>query len=323
MKKILTGMMAAVLVLVSAGCEKVIEFKGEVTQSRLTISSYAEVGTPLTVFVASSIFFLADQKNGQAFIENLDTVRGSVRCFVNGEQEPHVLALMPEGSYASLCYQATDYVPSPGDHIRLEAEFPGFDPVWAETDVPWRPSFEFISSQWRTVDYGTWAGLFDDETEFHELDITLAVNDDASYHKFYFLQPLAVFKDDWVPDGYLVTFQFSSNDVIFREMVGSNAMSLLDDAGGNYFSDELIKGQRHTFTITISGIYDYEKEMISYLGVMTATASESVYWYDRSFSQTISAMGGLFAEGVTLYSNVNGGYGFFGASYPVLLDIDW
>lgn len=319
MKKILTGIMAVAVLLFSAGCEKIIEFKGDVTEPRLTLSSYAEVGEPLTVYVASSIFFLSDQKYGRAFTEGLDTTRGSVRCFVNGSNTPRELQLVPGADVSSFCYRDPSYAPAPGDHIRLEAEFPGFDPVWAETDVPLMPTFEVVSAQWRLTDMSDWVDI-DDDWVLYDLDLTLAVTDDGKYDKYYYLQPITIYQSEWAEENYTVFYSFSSNDIIFKEMSGGNALSLLNRYGG-YFSDELIKGQRHTFTITISEISD--REDILYFGLIASTVNEHLYWYDVSYQQTLSAMGGLFGEGATLYSNVHGGYGFFAASAPVLLDVEW
>ena len=322
MKKILISGIMAALLLLSAGCEKIIEFEGEELKPRLTLSSYAEAGTPLTVYVASSIFFLSNQKSGAAFTEGLDTLRGSVRCYVNGEKQSRTMLRCPDGDYAALCYQNPDYVPEPGDHIRLEAEFPGFDPVWAETDVPRLPDFEVLSAKWNKVNLDGITDWYDDDSEYYELEITLAVKDDGSYDKYYFLQPVAFLQEEWLPEGYWTYYRFSSNDIIFRELSGGNAMSTLtDDSEQYYFSDALIKGQRHVFTITTDMIYD--RERIQYFGIITATVNEGVYWYDQSFQQVESGLGGIFAEGTTLYSNVHGGYGFFGSSAPVLLDVEW
>ena len=321
-KNIASWVLAALAVLFSAGCEKIIEFNGEVTKPLLTISSYAEVGNPLTVYVASSIFFLSDQKNGAAFTDGLDTLRGSVRCFVNGAKEPRTLQRLPEGDHASFCYQDPGYAPQPGDHIRLEAEFPGFEPVWAETDVPLMPSFEVLSAKWNKVSLGGLSGLFDDEeTEYDELEITLAVTDDASYDKYYFLEPVSFVALEWMPEGYWTKYAFSSNDVIFRELNGGDFGSLPNDSARYYFSDALIKGRRHTFTITTDLILD--RENISYFGVIAATVNESLYWYDLSFHKVQGGLAGILEEGMTLYSNVHGGYGVFGASAPVLLDVEW
>ena len=78
MKKTALLCAATLTLLLGAACEKIIEFKGEQTEPRLTISSQAEVGKPLEVYVASSIFFLSDTWSGDAFIEKLKPEEG--RC---------------------------------------------------------------------------------------------------------------------------------------------------------------------------------------------------------------------------------------------------
>ena len=322
MKKILTANLAAVLLLLAAGCEKVIEFNGEVLEPRLTLSSCAQVGDTLTACVASSVFFLADKKSGAAFTDGLDTLRGSVRCFVNGEKTPRPMWLDRGADAASLCYRA-DYTPAPGDHIRLEADFPGFDPAWAETRVPREPAIEVLSARLVKANLGNWDAFFEEMEDIFDLEITLAVTDDASYEKYYCLGAAALMLDEWNEDLFRVHYGFSSNDILFRQMDRSDALSLLAGDGGRYFSDALIKGQRHSFTITVSSISQWELDTMVSFGLQTATVNENLYWYDYSYQQSMFSVGGLFAEGVTLYSNVNGGYGYFGAAAPVWLEVEW
>ena len=321
MKKRLNVLLAAALVLLGAGCEKVIDFDGEVTQPRLTLSSHAEVGEPLTVYVASSVFFLSDQKYGKALTEGLDTLRGGVRCFVNGETASRAMELQSGRDESSLCYVSAGYIPAPGDRIRLEAEFPGFDPVRAETVVPRVPACELVSVKRVRMDLSGKDWLYDDDTEYYELEITLAVTDDASYDKYYFLQPYSLTFDPWDPeDAYRIPYEFSSNDVVFRETAGADALSLLSDTQ-YFFSDALIKGQRHEFTITVSMLPP--REQVLFFGIQLAAVTESLYWYDVSYAQALSSAGGLFSEGVTLFSNVEGGYGVLDAAASVVLEVDW
>ena len=320
MKKMLYTIGAALVLLLGAGCEKVIEFEGEVTEPRLTVSGQAEVGEPLTVYVASSLFFLTDERAGAAFMDGLDTLRGQVRCYVNGAKTPHVLALQPRKEYASaLPYCALDYSPAPGDRIRLEAEFPGFDPVWAETVVPLAPAFEIVSAKWHRMSDQE-VGWTTDEA-YYEVELTLAVTDDASFDKFYFIQPVLQYHFEYYgEEDLLQSYGFSSNDILFREMSGSNAMRMIDEEG-NYFSDKLIKGQRREFTITVSLLPEKDESM--HLWAHAAAVTESLYWFDYSYTQLRDGGTGLFAEGVTLYSNVNGGYGVFGAAASCWLEVDW
>ena len=314
MKKILLPICAALLLLVAPGCEKVIEFKGTEMQRRLTLSAQAEAGEPLEAFIASSIFFLSDDGNGAAYTEGLDAERGQVRCFVNGSVVARVLERVPDKYATSLRYRAVDYTPSPGDHIRLEASFPGFDPVWAETDVPLLPSFEIVSTTWRKMEGDYYAYL--------AADIVLAVSDDASYDKYYFLQPVLEYIDPYTPgEVYATSWGFASSDILFRQASGSDALHdamELFDSEGNYFSDDLIKGQRHVFTITLTTLP--QKEEIAHLRVHVAAVNESLYWYSLSFARLME--NNLFAEGVTLYSNVHGGYGVFCAAASRWLEVE-
>lgn len=323
MKQLFYTICAALMLLLGAGCEKVIEFKGEVTEPRLTVSGQAEVGEPLTVYVASSLFFLTDERVGQAFIDGLDTLRGQVRCYVNGAKTPHEFTLQPRREYASaLPYCALDYAPAAGDRIRVEAEFPGFDPVWVETVVPRMPAIEIVSAKWRRMSDEELGWTPEEEESYNEVELTLAVTDDASYDKFYFIQPVLQYRFEYYEEEDLFqSYAFSSNDILFRELGGgSNALRMMDEEG-NYFSDKLIKGQRREFTITVSMLPAKDESM--HFWIHFAAVNESLYWFDYSYSQARDGATGLFAEGVTLYSNVNGGYGVFGAAASRWMEVDW
>ncbi|MBQ3743074.1 MAG: DUF4249 domain-containing protein [Bacteroidales bacterium] len=307
MKKLLFFLCVNLLLLAGAGCEKVIEFTGEETEPRLTLSSQAEAGERLDIYIASSVFFLSDSEGGKAFVKGLDPDQGQVRCYVNGATTSRILVFIPKENSSNLHYRTVDYVPAPGDHIRLEAEFPGFDPVWAETDVPLEPAFELISATYLPS---------------YELELTLAVTDDASYDKYYFLQPV---NQTWEPSlEQLVTWplRFSSKDIIFRDMGGTGALDAFEDETGNFFSDDLIKGQRHVFVITVP--YTPKKDPTVSLLIHAAAVDESLYWYGKSFAlMRAGDWTGFFSEGVTLYSNVHGGYGVFCAAASRWLEVEW
>ena len=112
MKKLLFSLCAFVQLLSGVGCEKVIEFTGEQTEPRLTLSSQAEVGEVLEAFVSASVFFLSETRNGLAFVEGLNPERGQVRCYVNGATTPHLLQYVPRENANSLRFRASDYAPA-------------------------------------------------------------------------------------------------------------------------------------------------------------------------------------------------------------------
>ena len=305
MKKLLFSLCAFVQLLSGVGCEKVIEFTGEQTEPRLTLSSQAEVGEVLEAFVSASVFFLSETRNGLAFVEGLNPERGQVRCYVNGATTPHLLQYVPRENANSLRFRASDYAPVAGDHIRLEAEFPGFDPVWAETVVPLQPACEIVSAQ------STSDGV----------EVTLALTDDASYDKYYFLQPVSQLWDPYEEQSFFWSVNFWSSDVLFRNMSGASALDAFEQDADNYFSDDLIKGKRHVFVITVP----VSREESTLLWIHLAAVDESLYWYGKTYDQLTDSdwTTGFFSEGVTLYSNVHGGYGVFCAAASRWLEVEW
>lgn len=316
MKKFLLSVLCAAALLLGGACEKIIEFHGPQVEPQLTMSSQATVGEPLRAYFSTSVFFLDSDRNGQAFKDKLDPALASVRCYVNGDDKGMEMALNKDMSFSSYCFEA-DYVPAPGDRIRLEAQFPGFDPVWAETTVPRMPQFELLSVEWKAMESDL-AEFFEDEETSYEVTVMLAVTDDGSYDKYYFLQPAIRYSTDWIEEEVWVSATFSSNDIVFQEAKGGAAQ--LFGSSGYYFSDALIKGQRHVFTIQLT--YMPAPETLAGMGIRVASANEDLYWYDWSYGQVAGGFAGIFTEGVTLYSNVNGGYGVFCAVAPAWLDVE-
>ena len=298
----------ACLILLTTGtaCEKEIEFDGEERASRLTVSAMIDAGKPITIYVSSSVFFL-DSPNNNGYTARLDTGRGRVRVFVNDGNIDLGAELIPDAfQYYSLCY-GCDYVPVPGDRIRIEAEFPGFDAVSAETVVPFLPRFEVVS-------------VFPENCE-----MTLRIDDDAAFDKNYYLHLYTHYED---LDGtiYDTIIPVTSNDVLFRNVSSQlffNGIDLGDSEGWvDYylFRDELIKGKSHSFKIKWAGSAEDRGNGIF---VDLSTVTDSFYWYVTSYETMRNSIGGLFGEGVTIYSNVKGGYGVVGASSSVSREVEW
>ncbi|MBR5100986.1 MAG: DUF4249 domain-containing protein [Bacteroidales bacterium] len=308
MKKIYTLFAMLLVAVCVLSCEKEISFNGEESASRLTVSALAQAGEPLSAYVSSSVFFLKS-RGFESFIKALDVSQGSVRLTINGAAAPIRMRLASDQPDGSLLYNC-DYVPQPGDHLVLEAEFPGFDPVRAETDVPYPPHFEVSSLAFREEDGG--------ET----LDLTLRFRDDGSYEKYYFLIPRMEIRYG-EEEPFQMTYRYASDDVVFKNM-GVGAFDLYgmlfgdNDVVSYYFSDELIRGKEHTMKIEIPGIRHLEEGQRFFVEMRTVT--ESLYWFDVSYAQLESDFA-LFSEGVTLYSNVQNGYGVFCATAGTCVEV--
>ena len=112
MKKIINVLTLLLAVLSAASCEKYIEFNGEESEPRLTVSALAKAGEPFSAYVSSSLFFLNSDMI-EAFVKDLDVSRGVVQVTVNGAPGPVVMRCMPDKVDGALLY-ACDYVPRPG-----------------------------------------------------------------------------------------------------------------------------------------------------------------------------------------------------------------
>ena len=66
-----------------------------------------------------------------------------------------------------------------------------------------------------------------------------------------------------------------------------------------------------------------EKDETMHLWIHSAAVTESLYWFDFSYSQVHEGATGMFSEGATLYSNINGGYGVFCAAASHWMEVDW
>ncbi|MBR5055786.1 MAG: DUF4249 family protein, partial [Bacteroidales bacterium] len=120
MKKITLLLMFAAAFAVS--CTKEIEFKGDETASRLVLYSLATPGEPLAADLSCSVFFLKKNYDNKLFTSPLDTLRGTVKVYVNGAQTPYVMSYSPNSlsddddyyyyfSPGTLRY-VSDYVPA-------------------------------------------------------------------------------------------------------------------------------------------------------------------------------------------------------------------
>ena len=297
------------LIMLTAGtaCEKEIEFDGDERASRLTVSAMIDAGKPLTVYVSSSVFFLNNPYQSERYTAPLDTERGKVRIFVNGGDVDMGTELIPdEDLYYSICY-GCGYVPVPGDRILIEAEFPGYDAVTAETEVPFQPGFEVVSAS------------------ADNCEMTIRIDDDASFGKYYYLR-LHTLVEDLDGTVYDTRIPFSSTDVLFRDVTSQlsySGMGFGDPAGEwvDYymFPDALIKGRTYRFKIKWA---DFVADRGDRLFVDLSTVTDSYYWFVTSYETLQNSAGGLFGEGVTLYSNVKGGYGVVAAASSVSKEVE-
>ncbi|MBO4571527.1 MAG: DUF4249 family protein [Bacteroidales bacterium] len=335
MRKIVFVLFAVAAIALAASCEKEIRFNGDETQSRLVLYSLARSGEPLFANISSSVFFLKNHYDNKIFTSSLDTMKGSLKVYVNDSKTPYEMYRVHDENeyeeyyyyyYASgtLRYRA-DYVPSPGDRIRITASFPGFDDVEGETVVP-NPGRFTLSSAKATLN----------ANGYMDYDISVHLEDDGSFRKYYAVVPLR-----WSSWDGGETFDkeypisISSQDPVFQN-TSSDLISIIEgetEETPYYFSDELFRGSsvdfRFSFTDFPGGAYiDYGDHMepdpnykVSHT-LEFSTLTPSLYNHVLSMRNISYSDLGFLGESATLYSNVKGGYGCVCSSVSLSLPLN-
>ena len=317
----------------TSSCEKEIEFRGEETAPRLVLYSLSEPGQRLMADVSSSVFFLKQNYDNKLFTSSLDTLKGGLKVYVNGSATPYVMRYTPmEDDYFSYFRQArtlhyeADYIPSEGDHIRIVAEFPGFETAEGETTVPVSGGFSIVSSR-RNVS----------EENVISFDITARVTDRGAASEYYCISP-----SRWCSyDGGETyeresTFAISSQDPLFMGTTSDLTAILEEERTSSYFSDVLFSGGSYEFKFSFEpgaeftpgyGYYhdipvtDPLPDLKYRYDISLVTMTESLYNHVLSMRNVSASAYGFFGESATLFSNVKGGYGCVCSSVSLSLPL--
>ena len=308
------------LASVAAGCVKEIEFDGETTRSRLNFYCVAAAGKPLQAEISHSLFFIDLTRGMDRFVKDLDLENGFIALSVNGAFEER-LQIGERSRYAQL-YNSR-YIPRGGDSLAVTAWFPGFDTLHAATRVPATPKATITKIE---VD------LEAVETA-DNIEIEVEMEDDGSMAKYYRIDPyipVSYYAPVTDPEAPLYYYYYmASNDYIFMDLDSSIGLDDITEPDPSsepaqvpgVFSDVLIRGTKFRFSMVPMWIHVNNWDGTLYLHLRIRAMSPALYYYFRS-KERINPSSDILSEGVTLYSNVKGGYGLFAATSDLYLPVE-
>ena len=296
------------LITFLSSCEKIIEFEGEITNSKITVNA---VATPDTVFVAgiSSELFFTDvipEKSWESLYPDFVLEIAEATITVNG-RDTYPMQYNPE----SLNYEST-YIPAEGDEILLNVSAPDLEPVQSVAVVPEKGKLEILSTE---VLYSENYMAFDDWMDIAALDtimrITAKISDPPGETNFYRLKVRSIgFRPDGTGHaGYVMSDVFSSADVIFRDEHLVKRYWGWPAGFSNVFDDHLFDGKEYTFTIESRMRWGSDQHVVVELQSIT----RELYNYLKSVMLYRITDQDSYTESIQIYSNVNGGYGILGA----------
>lgn len=352
MKKKLYSLLTICLILSSCEKEIEFQAPDVEAASNVTLNAIAAVGEPLRVYLNKAYtvgqtpqinigYQYAFSKNDalgdyqtKTYYKRTAIFDAEVQAVVNGQQTYNLT--LAEDSLGYLC----DYCPQAGDHIEVLA-----GEVHVETTVPPSPQIEILNHEvlaenpYKYVDGGT---RYETDT-IMRITCRIPATSTGQYYR------LRVRGERKITTMYKWSLPFSIDstkyayysvqDIYFSEDELFADNRLTEGFGGwsAYFSDvfdnTMLRGRDHTFTIdspkppASSVAYDLQSGFISIamieqldepnipprVMVELQAISSEFYHYLKSVELYRVTNSDIFSEPVQIYSNVQNGWGIFGA----------
>lgn len=299
------------LLLLFTACEQEIEYKGEQSEPKLVIQ--AEMGegdTLIACYVARSRFFLESSQSyyfpGMSLA--IDTLRNVTLTMESTSPSVTVLSEKQVGNVHYLSLATPLQV---GDRVKLTASHPELGTAEAEALIV--PSLQGEVLQIDSSDVRNGCGLKLRLHDYPLTDVVLGVQT--------FLYATERYEDESSTELWFSSV--SSNDEMFAFLHNAYSSDWGFYANGILlFPSNYEEGRVLDLKIRTRDIYDSKRVTVDSVVVVLSAMSEDYYLYYRSMSKYIgmdttddtdlgSMMGSVLGveEPVTVYTNVNNGYG--------------
>lgn len=314
--KTISYIIAGLVGVLLSGCEKILEFEGEITEPKIVITALANPDTLFSVRIAHSTFFTyVSPEDQDAIIDGVPVSAderaiikdAGVSCTVNGTQTFSMPYNPDTKSHES------GYRPLPGDRITLNVAAEGYADAGAEVEMPARVRLEILGKE---VLYSKVSVVYDEWVE-SGLDTIMRIRmklvDPPGVANYYRLKVrsmadyTAVTPDETI-EGYLQNDVFTSSDVIFQDE------RLVKRYGGwpagfsNVFDDHLFDGKEYECFVETRMPGENNPRVVVELQSIT----RDFYNYLKSVMLYRITDRDSYTESIQIYSNVDGGYGILG-----------
>lgn len=288
----------ALLSILLVSCTKIVEFNGEMSDPKIVVNSIFSNDTSLWVNITTSRFFLDN-----APITSIDNATVSV--YKNGDYVADMIH-SGEGNYG-----LASLIPQPNVTYSLKVTAPDKEEVTCEASFPTPIHIVSIDTIYD----------FDQEYWNNSYLIKLKIDDPAGEKNYY---RISVYADRYIyqesgPIEYMVYRELPwiwSDDVVLTGG-GEEETDIFDSEVYNeykIFDDTFFDGNEYTldFNMLSDFLIGEEEENYAMVFFVLETLSEEYFTYLRSKTVHQSSSDDFFSEPVPIYSNIQGGIGYFG-----------
>lgn len=317
-----------ILNIVLIGCERVIPFAQHDTESKLIISALASPDTTISIFLNKSIFFLNDSITSDIWeskppfcVQDAD-----ITLCVNKSKKYTMHFDLKEKMYIS------NYRPKIGDSISIEVIHNNFEKVTSNTTIKSMAKFE-IESYYHYYNKSTESGC---EQVYNNgepctdtlMSINCKINDPKGEKNYYRLQVRSTEgqvmgkapKNERAYSSNL----FYSDNIIFYDKNRSSSIEGFPSYFSNVFDDSLFDGKEYQFNVKARQLNSYYNtyyfpgepipdSLCTWIEINLQHISKDLYTYLKNMESIACAENDIYAEPISVHTNIQNGYGIFGS----------
>lgn len=306
MKKILYAISISTLFLIN--CETIVDINIPVEPPKLVINSTLSDGEYMKVNISES----------QHILDETDyrKVEGAtVEIYTNGT----LLTTLPDSLDGN--YISSSYKPLRGNNYQIKVTKSGFESINAQVLMP--------------LDTANILTVTLDSIEINEFDyayetlkFSVEIEDNGSTPNFYEIAIYLEYYDysfNYDVDPPVVIDSFYRFQPLFIESLDPSLEDYQSFGESILFNDELFNGHQYTMNVLSNSFYYFEDPNFTFNPTFYAVlnnTSESYYLYRLSSQLQSWTVDNPFAQPVTVYNNIENGFGVFGAYNTAMVKVE-
>ncbi len=276
--------------LIFASCEKVLDINIPVKEGRIVVNSVLNPDSNIQVNVSKSLHILDNME-----VKWMDNAKVSISGL---DGDPGAFIYQGNGTY-ELAAQ-----PAPGKEYTIKVAVDGLETATAKQRVPAPVLIHSID----TLEY-----LHEGENRYR---FTVTFKDPPSVANYYKVNLVAnrVFYGEWNEEkGEPEIYHEQDNIFIESDDPVAQGIDTWFHQDGMVFSDDIFNGKTYQFTFNTGSwsLFNYGIDS-NLVHVQFSTLSEDYFLYLTSFNKYMEAKDNPLAEPVSVYNNIENGYGILG-----------
>ena len=290
------------------GCETVVDINIPVEPPKLVINSTLSEDQYIKVNISESQHILDES--------DYKKVEGAV---VEIYEEGKLLTTLTDSLDGN--YISATFMPQRGKSYQINAAKNGFEPITAQVLIP-LDTADIITVTLDSIEINEFDYVYE------TLKFSIEIGDNGNIKNFYEIAIFMEYYDysfNYDVNPPVVIDSFHRFQPLFIESLDPSLEDYQSFGESILFNDELFNGHRYTMNVLSSSFYYFEDPNFTFNPTFYAVlnnTSESYYLYRLSSQLQNWTVDNPFAQPVTVYNNIENGFGIFGAYNTAMVKVE-